>query len=108
LNGAVRVTDYNTVGNVTTWKYGIVYEPLNWLRLRATRSRDIRASNTDELFRPQTTAFQTVNGNLVPTISGGNGNLVPESADTITAGFAIRGSGMFDGFRGSVDYYDID
>ena len=23
-------------------------------------------------------------------------------------GFAIRGSGMFEGFRGSVDYYDID
>jgi len=34
--------------------------------------------------------------------------LVPESADTITAGFAIRGSGLFDGVRASVDYYDID
>jgi outer membrane receptor protein involved in Fe transport len=108
LNGAVRVTDYNTVGNVTTWKYGIVYEPVQWLRLRATRSRDIRAPNTDELFRPQTTAFQTLNGNLTPTVSGGNKNLVPESADTITAGFTVQGSGMFDGFRGSVDYYDID
>ena len=108
LNGAVRVTDYNTSGSVTTWKYGMTYEPLGWLRLRATHSRDIRAPNTDELFRPRTTAFQTVDGILTPTVSGGNTTLTPEAADTITAGFAIRGSGIFQGFRSSVDYYDID
>jgi outer membrane receptor protein involved in Fe transport len=108
LNGAVRVTDYNTSGSVTTWKYGLTYEPLGWLRLRATRSRDIRAPNTDELYRPRTTAFQTVDGILTPTVSGGNTSLTPESADTITAGFAIRGAGAFVGLRGSVDYYDID
>jgi iron complex outermembrane recepter protein len=108
LNGAVRLTDYNTSGSVTTWKYGVTYEPLGWLRLRATRSRDIRAPNTDELFRPRTTAFQTVDGILTPTVSGGNGGLTPESADTVTAGFAIRGAGIFQGFRASVDYYDID
>src|SRR6185295_512407 len=42
LNGAVRVTDYDTSGSVTTWKYGLTYEPLGWLRFRATHSRDIR------------------------------------------------------------------
>jgi iron complex outermembrane receptor protein len=108
LNGAVRFTDYNTSGSVTTWKYGMTYEPLDWLRLRATHSRDIRAPNTDELYRPRTTAFQTVDGILTPTVSGGNTNLTPESADTVTAGFAIRGSGIFEGLRASVDYYDID
>ncbi|HXR52902.1 MAG TPA: TonB-dependent receptor, partial [Steroidobacteraceae bacterium] len=55
LNGAVRVTDYATTGSVTTWKYGAVYEPLDWLRLRATRSRDIRAPNVNELYAPQST-----------------------------------------------------
>jgi iron complex outermembrane recepter protein len=108
LNGAVRATHYNTSGSVTTWKYGLTYEPLDWLRLRATRSRDIRAPNTDELFRPRTTAFQTVDGILTPTVSGGNTNLTPEAADTTTVGFAIRGSGALQGLRASVDYYDID
>ena len=108
LNGAVRSTDYNTSGNVTTWKYGMTYEPLGWLRLRATRSRDIRAPNTDELFRPRTTAFQTVDGILTPTVSGGNTALTPEAADTTTVGFSIRGSGALQGLRASVDYYDID
>jgi outer membrane receptor protein involved in Fe transport len=107
LNGAVRWTDYNTSGSVTTWKYGVVYEPLGWLRLRATRSRDIRAPNTDELYRPRTTGFQTVDGILTPTQSGGSTSLIPESADTTTAGFAISGAGVFEGLRASVDYYDI-
>jgi iron complex outermembrane recepter protein len=108
LNGAVRATHYNTSGSVTTWKYGLTYEPLDWLRFRATRSRDIRAPNTDELFRPRTTAFQTVDGILTPTVSGGNTSLTPEAADTTTVGFAIRGSGALQGLRASVDYYDID
>ena len=108
LNGTVRVTDYNTSGNVTTWKYGLVWEPVSWLRLRATRSRDIRAPNTDELYRPRTTAFQTVDGILTPTQSGGNTALVPEAADTFTGGFSVRGTGVFEGLRASVDYYDID
>jgi iron complex outermembrane recepter protein len=108
LDGAVRVTDYNPSGTVTTSKYGLVYEPTNWLRLRASRSRDIRAPNTDELYRPLTTAFQTVDGALTPTVSGGNAKLVPEVARTTTYGFALLGSGPFEGARLSVDYYKID
>jgi iron complex outermembrane recepter protein len=108
LDGAVRFTDYNTSGSVTTSKYGLVYEPTEWLRLRASRSRDIRAPNTDELYRPATTAFQTVNGILTPTVSGGNTNLVPEVAKTATYGFAMMGFGALEGVRLSVDYYKID
>ena len=112
LNGAIRSTDYDTSGRVTTWKYGAVYEPLDWLRLRATSSRDIRAPNLDELYRPRTTALATVvlaSGNaLTPIVSGGNLNLVPEEADTFTVGATVRGSGTFEGFRASVDYYEIE
>lgn len=108
LNGAVRLTDYDTSGRVTTWKYGVVYEPQDWLRLRATRSRDIRAPNVGELFSPLTTGFQTVSGILTPTVSGGNPHLTPESATTTTAGLTVVGSGSLEGLRASVDYYDID
>lgn len=108
LNGAARWTDYDTSGSVTTWKYGAVYEPTGWLRLRATRSRDIRAPNVGELYSPAVSGFQTVSGVLTPTVSGGNTHLTPESATTTTAGFAVAGSGSFEGLRASVDYYDID
>jgi iron complex outermembrane receptor protein len=108
LNGAARETNYNTSGSVTTYKYGGVYEPDEWLRLRATRSRDIRAPNSSELYSPRTTAFQTVDGGLVPTVSGGNSKLTPEVASTTTAGFSVVGSGLLSGLRASVDWYSID
>ena len=108
LNGALRLTNYDTSGTVTTWKYGAVYEPVSWLRLRATHSRDIRAPNVSELYSPLTSGFQTVSGVLTPTVSGGNTQLTPESATTTTAGFTVDGSGRFEGLRASIDYYDID
>jgi iron complex outermembrane receptor protein len=108
LNGAVRVTDYNTSGDVTTWKLGAVYEPTDWLRFRATRSKDIRAPNTDELFRPQSSGFVTVGGVLTTQITGGNPDLVPEEADTWTVGVGFTGMGWAQGLRASIDFYQID
>ncbi len=49
-----------------------------------------------------------MDGILTSTVSGGNTGLTPESADTTTVGFAIRGAGVFQGFSSSVDFYDID
>jgi iron complex outermembrane receptor protein len=123
LNGAVRETHYDRDGagvsssvNANTWKLGVVWEPVDALRLRATRSQDIRAPNLSELFGPKTTGFGILNDparnglqtNPV-TISGSNPNLVPEVADTKTAGFVIRPT--MDNFLGrtqlSLDYFDI-
>ena len=50
LNAAVRGTGYSTSGYVTTWKVGATYQPIDDIRFRATRSRDIRAPNLGELF----------------------------------------------------------
>lgn len=108
LNGAYRFTDYSTSGTVKTWKYGAAWEPADWLKFRGTHSRDIRAPNAAELYSPQVTGFQTINGILVPTVSGGNPNLNPESADTKTFGVSLVGSDSLRGLRASVDYYKID
>ncbi|MEB3029732.1 TonB-dependent receptor, partial [Parvimonas micra] len=50
LNAAGRVTDYSTSGSIWSWKAGLSYTPFEGLRLRGTRSRDIRAPNVSELF----------------------------------------------------------
>jgi len=115
LNAAVRVTDYSTSGTVTSWKVGGTWEPVNALRFRVTRSRDIRAPNIFELYGPKQTSFQSVldpakgGANTLPqTILGGNPNLVPETAQTFTVGAVL--SPDFWGlnrFHFSVDYYDI-
>jgi outer membrane receptor protein involved in Fe transport len=115
VNGAFRYTDYSTSGGVSAWKIGAIWEPVPGLRLRATKSRDIRAPTLVELFQ----GSQTVNNagiadphvtpatspNFVQTTSG-NSALTPEKADTITVG-AVFEPRFLPGFSLSVDYYKI-
>lgn len=111
VNGAVRYIDYSTVGGLTTWKVGAVWEPFADLRFRGTRSRDIRAANASELFTPPVGTQGTVIYNGTSTFylgkRSGNPLLEPEKADTTTLGVVYRPS-WFPGFNASVDYFDID
>jgi outer membrane receptor protein involved in Fe transport len=124
LDGAVRRTHYSRSSpgvasssvDVTTWKVGLVWEPTDFLRLRGARSEDIRAPNVSELFGPQTSGFgilnDPANGGLQTNpvvLSGSNPNLVPEVAETWTAGFVIspRGGGWLSRAGLSLDYYKI-
>ena len=115
LNGAARRTHYSTSGNVTTWKVGGVYEPADFLRFRVTRSRDIRAPNTQELFAPvvynccvSITDPRNNSIYFIPSAGGGNTELRPEKANTFTAGVVLTPRWEWArGFRLSVDYYNI-
>ncbi|MCW2369031.1 TonB-dependent receptor plug domain-containing protein [Sphingobium sp. B11D3D] len=113
LNGAARRTDYSTSGAVTTWKLGGVYEPVDFLRLRGTLSRDIRAPNVNELFGSVTRSFSsftdpvTSKQGLIEIVSGSNNTLRPEKADTFTAGVVLSNLSFLRGFNLSVDYYNI-
>ncbi|MGE4064292.1 MAG: TonB-dependent receptor plug domain-containing protein [Rhodospirillaceae bacterium] len=114
ISGAVRFTDYSITGYVTTWKLGATYAPVEDVRLRVTRSRDIRAANRLELFAAGRFVGNTyidpfrnnepVNVNILTT---GNLGLKPERADTTGIGVVLQPS-WFQGFSASVDYYDID
>ncbi|KRA84516.1 TonB-dependent receptor plug domain-containing protein [Altererythrobacter sp. Root672] len=115
LNGALRVTDYSTSGQVETWKIGANWQPFEFLRFRGTRSRDIRAPNLFELYGAPQSSFQTVddpaNGGargLYPTLLSGNPALVPEIANTWTAGAVVTaGLGSAGKLRFSADWFDI-
>lgn len=52
VDGAVRVADYSTLGNATTWKLGFSYSPVEDFNLRGTISEAVRAPNITELFDP--------------------------------------------------------
>ena len=98
----------------SSWKVAAIYDPLEWLRFRTTFSQDVRAAGFRELFLPRVTTigFATVNnpwnGGLTDTsfaaTSGGNPDLAPETADTMTFGAVFS----FDRFRLSADWFEID
>ncbi|MEP7312445.1 MAG: TonB-dependent receptor [Pseudomonadota bacterium] len=114
LNAAVRYADYSTSGGVTSWKAGLTYRPTDELRLRATRSRDVRAANLNELYTgpvsvrpPVTDPFRNSESNAnVTTVSVGNPNLEAEQGDTFTAGI-VYSPAWAAGLTGSVDFYNI-
>lgn len=58
-NGAVRIGDYSTVGNTTSWNTGLEWRPINDLKLRAVRALSTRAPNINELFSPPSQNFPT-------------------------------------------------
>jgi len=114
FNGAVRQTHYSQSGWVTTWKVGGEYEPWDFLRFRATKSRDIRAPHMNELFQQGGGAYNIVvnpgNGvtDTILSSTSGNPDLKPEVANTFTAGFVFQPKGeVFGGLRLSVDYFKI-
>jgi len=132
LNGAMRQAHYKISGfgsylraaarntfDATTWKASLNWEPIDWLRLRATQSRDVRAPNFAELFLASASSFTPVTNRWVlsngaPTtnfpsiVNGGSPSVQPEQADTTTIGLVLApSSGPLGGLRLSVDAYRI-
>jgi iron complex outermembrane receptor protein len=114
LDGSVayRSSDYSTTGQVDAWKLGLDIQVANSLRLRMTKSRDVREPNFSERFDAQggggaindpqfdNAEFQ------ITSVAGGNPNLRPEIADTLVAGFVYQPSGA-PGLQLSTDWYDV-
>ncbi|MHB9880539.1 TonB-dependent receptor domain-containing protein [Pacificimonas sp. ICDLI1SI03] len=124
FNGAARYSDYSQSGGIWSWKLGGTARLFNDILLRVTRSRDIRAPSTGELFGNRSLNLGSVaddrsipganlgpgyeeNPTQVETYTGGNIDLVPEVSNTLTFGTSITPS-FLPGFNLSVDYYDID
>src|SRR5690606_23117950 len=104
-----------TTVDATTWKIGGVWAPVEPIRFRVTRSRDIRAPNMVELFSGLGAGLTFIQDSVtsqaynVRTLTGGNPSLAPEKADTLTAGVVLTPPREWLGnLRFSVDYYDID
>ncbi len=114
LNGAVRATDYSTSGYVTTWKLGATWAPVEDIRFRVTRSRDIRAAGLGEMFQAGQTntttlvdPFKNDQAYTVFQTTVGNPEVAPEKADTWNIG-AVFQPRFIPGFSASVDYFDIN
>jgi outer membrane receptor protein involved in Fe transport len=143
LNAAARRTSYHTEDDlvstnpstnvsVTTWKLAAVWDTVDWLRLRGSLSRDLRAAGFRELYYSQSIPadppgsffgfggannpwLQNPNapaGTPVPydpavVVLSGNSSLRPEKATTGTIGFVLSPGGRAQGMHFSMDWYRI-
>jgi iron complex outermembrane recepter protein len=99
-----------------TWKLSGIYEPVSWLRIRASQSRDERAPNFRELYYNQVigagglfgqcgpfgTTFDPCTWNLL-----GNPDLKPETSNTTTIGIVLTPRDLIPGFQFSADWFHI-
>jgi outer membrane receptor protein involved in Fe transport len=120
LSLAARYSDYDTVGSHTTYKVGVGYRPISDILIRGTYAQGFRAPSIIELYQgARQTDFQGTdpcnggaaahpnlpgcagvptgynqanfngNGLLRGTISG-NADLMPETSESYSAGFALK------------------
>jgi iron complex outermembrane recepter protein len=111
-NVAYRSSEYSSSGRSESWKTGLEFQVFDGLRLRGTRSRDVREATFSERF-DRATLGATLNNpwtgvNSIPTVAAdGNPNLRPELADTLVAGIVYQ-PGWLDGLSVSADWYEVE
>ena len=115
INAAVRATSYSTAGFVTTWKIGATWDVTPDIRIRGTRSRDIRAPNLSELYQTGAGGTGTVLNRFVAgtpqigdiSVTTGNPLLKPETSDGTGLGVVLQPS-FIPHLNLSVDYWEMD
>jgi len=136
LSLAARYSDYDTVGGDSTFKAGIGWRPVEDILVRGTYSQGFRAPSILELYQGgRQTSFQgtdpcnggatanaglpgcagvpagynqanyNLNG-LIPGTISGNTKLKAETADTYSAGLALKPR-FLPGFTATIDWYEI-
>ncbi len=112
-SASYRSSTYSSLNDpIDSWKFGLDFQVFEDLRLRATKSRDVREATMADRFDAQSTGGNVndprFNGQVFATTvtRGGNPDLVPEQADTIVYGFVYQ-PGWLSGLSVSIDRYDI-
>ncbi|HEY5566330.1 MAG TPA: TonB-dependent receptor [Gammaproteobacteria bacterium] len=101
--------------DATTWKFSALYDPTDWLRFRATHSRDIRAPNFQELYSLTASQLGAINNPWTGiaqnpiVIGGGNVDLGAEEGDTLTYGVVFSPTSDWgQGLQLAIDYWEVE
>ncbi|MCR9279039.1 MAG: TonB-dependent receptor [Pseudomonadaceae bacterium] len=135
LNAQVRYSDYSNFGSESVYRFGLNWQAIQDVRVRATASTAYRAPQITDLFGGGTVSFDfftdpcvgrtpgsDVDANCLadgvpasvvqlsaqyPVLSGSNPDLEPETADTYTIG-VIFTPRFAEWMTLSVDYWNIE
>ncbi|MET0279759.1 MAG: TonB-dependent receptor [Steroidobacteraceae bacterium] len=112
-HGALRYARYSGSGTVAAWKGGLDWQLNPALRLRATRSRDVRAGSLSERFDISGSGTTVYDAGAprpgfyaITSTRTGNPEVDPELATTWTGGLVLTPA-QVQGLSLSADYYDI-
>jgi outer membrane receptor protein involved in Fe transport len=138
LKAGLRWDDYNLFGSDTTWQFGVEFQAVDSLKFRGTAGTAFRAPTIAELFDGlgrsapsyydpcDASDYQSNLGgngtNVAPgcgqvanrtdtqttSLIGGNANLVPETADTYTAGLVFTPEIGSNDLSLTVDWWRIE
>jgi iron complex outermembrane recepter protein len=89
VTGAARFAHYSTAGDATSWNYGLLWQPIDDLKIRANEASATRAPNIGELFAPNAQTFPSIASD--PCSKPTPGNVATNCATQIAAlggGFA--------------------
>ena len=97
LQLAGRYSDYSGIGSTYDPKYAALYQPTNWLSVRASYSEAFIAPTIPQRFTPVSSFLQSTNDALFNDFEGtyrtnsfqGNPNLNPETAEITNIGFSL-------------------
>jgi iron complex outermembrane recepter protein len=115
LTAAARHDDYSDFGSITNPKFGLLWEAVSGVSLRASYGRSFRAPAFEDM-QPDSTGVVVFNlpdpssptgRTLTMQAAGGNPDLGPERAQTWAAGFSITPEWAPD-LLIQANYYDID
>lgn len=116
LTGAVRTEDYRAYGRVTTPKLGVVYSPTVDFTLKTSWGKSFKAPTLMQRYWIQSAYYHTpatFGGTGYPadaTVvyqSGGNADLRPERARTLSASVAFHPEAI-PGMESELTWFDID
>jgi iron complex outermembrane receptor protein len=111
---AGRYSDYSGIGSTYDPKYAALYQPTNWLSVRASYSEAFIAPTIPQRFTPVSSFLQSTNDFLFNDYEGtfrtnsfqGNPNLSPETAEITNVGFSLA---LLDGdLNFGFDYSNYD
>ncbi|MEL1264055.1 TonB-dependent receptor domain-containing protein [Pseudoxanthomonas putridarboris] len=75
VNLSGRYTDYDSYGDDTTWKIGMLYTPVSWLSFRASRGTSFRAPALFEQYLGATSGFTASSGDPCNNWASKTGNV---------------------------------
>ncbi|MGY1519009.1 TonB-dependent receptor plug domain-containing protein [Luteimonas sp. A482] len=116
LTLAARAEDYDSFGDVTTPKVGLIYTPGRNVTLSTSWGRSFKAPTLFQLFRSEFVLYESAVGAggsgfpddaTVLSLAGGNPALAPERARTWTASLAFHPADM-PGLEAGVTWWAID